>query len=250
MKHPSLTTLQDHTFVDSSLGPDSVVIDCGGFHGGFSNAVNRRFGCVCHVLEPSPENFRHIPERLGIIRHPVALSTVDGEAEFHLAYSPICNSLRSLAETAQPLETIRVETVTLPSFLKANGIDRIDLLKLDIEGMEMEVLETLPETVLEKISQITVELHDPFIAPKGADLRRMNRLVHRLDHAGFSLVMPMRPIYFDTLFLNRDALSLSGGAFFRISLQHDHFARVARALRKRLPWLYQEPALPHPAKRP
>ncbi|MFZ4768059.1 MAG: hypothetical protein ACOYMN_24185, partial [Roseimicrobium sp.] len=96
MRKLQISNFQDHTFIESVLEPDSMILDCGGFHGGFCEAVTRRFNCTCHVLEPSPANFAHIPDLPGIIKHPLALSTANGQAEFHLASSPICNSLKDL----------------------------------------------------------------------------------------------------------------------------------------------------------
>lgn len=233
MSHLSITSLQDHTFIDSVLGPKAIILDCGGFYGGFCEAVTKRFNCTCHVLEPSPANFAHIPNLPGIIKHPLALSTANGEAEFHLASSPICNSLKDLP-TDEHLETVRVKTTALQTFLEVQGIRHVDLLKLDIEGMEMEVLETLPLEVLQRIDQITVEFHNPFIHPQGADGQRMNALVDRMKQAGFALIMPMRPIYFDTLFVNTSALSLRAMDLFLISVWHDYLPRWVRAARKRL----------------
>lgn len=227
-----VTNLQDHTFVDSVLGPESVILDCGGFHGGFCEAITQRFHCMCHVLEPSPTNFDHIPELPGIIKHPLALSTKNGVAEFHLAESPICNSLKELA-AGEHLETVQVKTTTLQSFLEAQGILHVDLLKLDIEGMEMEVLETMPIAVLQQIDQITVEFHHPFIHPQGQNRERMIELVARLKGAGFMLVMPMRPIFFDALFVNVAGLRLGATHCLSLRLRHDYLARFRRSIRKR-----------------
>lgn len=233
MFHFSAITVQDHTFIDSALGPDSIILDCGGFHGAFSEAVTRRFGCTCHVLEPASANSAHIPDLPGILKHALALSTENGEAEFHLAVSPICNSLKELP-AAEQRESVRVQTTSLGSFMETHAIRHVDLLKLDIEGMEMEVLETLPREVLARIDQITVEFHHPFIHPRGSDRQRMNALVHRLKRAGFTLIMPLRPIYFDILFVQTAALSMGALDRLVIALRHDHWPRVVRAARKRL----------------
>jgi FkbM family methyltransferase len=48
-------------------------------------------------------------------------------------------------------ESIKVAMRTLESYLKEQNLDYIDLVKMDIEGMEFEVLESWDDKLLEKI---------------------------------------------------------------------------------------------------
>jgi len=55
-----------------------------------------------------------------------------------------------------------VPAVTLPQILAESGEDRIDLLKLDIEGAERELFSESCEEWLPKVGMIVIELHDRF----------------------------------------------------------------------------------------
>lgn len=52
-----------------------------------------------------------------------------------------------------------VECVTIPSLMKEYGMERIDLLKMDIEGGEKDVLENAADWI-DRVGVMTVELHD------------------------------------------------------------------------------------------
>lgn len=53
-----------------------------------------------------------------------------------------------------------VRAITIPQILEEQGIDRVDVLKLDIEGAEKEVFQSGAELWLGRINVLIVELHD------------------------------------------------------------------------------------------
>ena len=55
-----------------------------------------------------------------------------------------------------------VAAFSLRTLMRANGIETIDLLKVDVEGAELELFETAAETWLEAVRSIVVETHDRF----------------------------------------------------------------------------------------
>jgi amino acid adenylation domain-containing protein/FkbM family methyltransferase len=62
-------------------------------------------------------------------------------------------------------ESLRAERVTCPlrtlsEVIAAEGVERIDLLKIDVEKSEVEVLSGLSEADWEKVGQVVVEVHD------------------------------------------------------------------------------------------
>lgn len=54
---------------------------------------------------------------------------------------------------------VKSEFITLEKYLKENSITKIDVLKMDIEGMEFEVLSSRWDYEWEKIDNIIVEIH-------------------------------------------------------------------------------------------
>ena len=54
---------------------------------------------------------------------------------------------------------VKSEFIILEKYLKENSITKIDVLKMDIEGMEFEVLSSRWDYEWEKIDNIIVEIH-------------------------------------------------------------------------------------------
>ncbi|MEM7158189.1 MAG: FkbM family methyltransferase [Myxococcota bacterium] len=58
-------------------------------------------------------------------------------------------------------DRVRCKFNTLERVLESSGVERIDFLKMDIEGAEREVLASLPTSVWSKIRKIALEWHFP-----------------------------------------------------------------------------------------
>jgi hypothetical protein len=75
-----------------------------------------------------------------------------------------------------------VSAVDLRSALKTEAIERVRLCKIDCEGAELEIVETLTAVEMEKIDAFAVEFHRDAYSP---DL-----LVSALEHWGTHHVFP------------------------------------------------------------
>jgi FkbM family methyltransferase len=67
----------------------------------------------------------------------------------------------TVAETANPADSTgqQVDCLTIPSLMEQHDVDRIDLLKMDIEGGEKEILEHCSDWI-DRVDVLAVELHD------------------------------------------------------------------------------------------
>lgn len=81
--------------------------------------------------------------------YPYAIGRTDGPADFHITQFPYSSGFyrgnprwleRFPFTTLTVTSTVRVETVCLDSFVSAEGIDRVDFIKVDVEGAELDVL--------------------------------------------------------------------------------------------------------------
>jgi FkbM family methyltransferase len=73
----------------------------------------------------------------------------------------------------------RIECVSLATFFEREALDRIDMLKMDIEGEEHELLLGAPPELLRRITTLALEYH-----PNGS----RSRLFAALGAGGFDLV--------------------------------------------------------------
>jgi FkbM family methyltransferase len=146
-----IETIHDHTVHPRYLG------DLGANYGLFAKAITARFGCRCIAVEPSPEPFAAIAETPLISKLQAAAASKSGTVPFHIATDSVFSSLYP---TSNVVRVIEVRAFSLPDLLDLVDARPVDLLKMDIEGAEIELLNSCPTTILQQIRQISVEFHD------------------------------------------------------------------------------------------
>lgn len=168
-----------------ALGPGTLAVDCGANVGRVTTLLAAR-GAEVYAFEPNPHAFavlstRHAANRrVHCLENAVAASA--GPARLHLhANAPADavawstgSSLLESKPNVDPATFVEVETVDLDAFLASLRRD-LQVLKLDVEGTEIEILERLLETGrLAAIRHVLVEMHDrriPGLEARGAELR-------------------------------------------------------------------------------
>jgi hypothetical protein len=120
--------------------------------------------------------------------------------KFFIAKNPEGNSIY---EEHRDAEGVFVETkgITLTRFLQENKLSAIDLLKVDIEGAEVDLIKSLTDEELMNIKQITLECHD-FIKELKIE-NEVKLLKQRLIRLGFGCIVFQYPNK-DILFVNRN----------------------------------------------
>lgn len=201
-----LITLETHTLFDDPLGRDSVVVDLGANRGLFARAVVQRFGCRCLAVETVPELSTAIPALPGLTVVNAAIAGFDGAIDLNISSHPEASTIMANPGAGRVLRTCRVPALRLASLLAAHGIDRIDLLKVDIEGAEVELFQSMDDSSLAKIGQISCEFHDEFgmISPEQVD-----QIDQRLKKAGFDRIQFYRTNRLDMLYVNKRRRGLS-----------------------------------------
>lgn len=225
LRRLGVESIETHNVYVPPLGPDSIVVDAGANRGRFSHQLIARFGCRCLALEPVAELAGAIQRAPRLTVLSEALSARTGPLDIHISSNPEANSIDvAIAGSEQPRTLPARALQDLAAYL---GGSRIDLLKLDIEGSELEVLENLPPAMLEEIGQMTVEFHD--FVPGHNSRRRILAIRRRLRAAGFLELITTLPWghHGDSLFLNSGRLRLT--VWFH--LQHYFLTRVALPFR-------------------
>lgn len=182
--------------IHPNLNESSKVLCAGAGHDiSFELELASRFHCQMHLLDPSPTGkatWAKTESTAGsnIMFHPIALSGEDGSLSLGLPADSLEGSFRSLP--ACPINCIQVPARSPASLMNEWGWNSIDLLKMDIEGAEFAVLDSLLRSGL-KVNQICVEFHHGRdFATTGKDsrkaildlIRREYALVHHIhwDH--------------------------------------------------------------------
>lgn len=148
---PHLFDPEEFRMMRRLLAPGGVFVDAGanaGFYSFWADHCMRGRGLVL-AIEPDPEMRRRLTFNAatngitGIRVLALALSDHDGVAQ--LQVNPVQRGTNTL-EPAEAMreggarQTLEVEVTTLLGLLDRLGVDRIDVLKLDIEGHEPTVL--------------------------------------------------------------------------------------------------------------
>jgi FkbM family methyltransferase len=120
-----------------------------------------RYGCTVHGFDPTPRSIEYaeaVSEREPRFRvHPVGLFSEDSEQNF---FSPrdndhVSHSITNLQGTDS---YITASCRRVRSMMSELGHDRLDLLKLDIEGAEYAVLDSLAEDGIQP-KVLLIDLH-------------------------------------------------------------------------------------------
>lgn len=163
------------------LDSGSVVVDVGGYEGQWASDVYAMYGCRIHVLEPIPPFAVEIERRFAanprISVHRYALTDSTGTSRMSQAGDA---SSRSGAGAA----TVGVATKSAQDFFTEEGLWRVDLMKVNIEGDEYALLGHLLDTgLIDRIRHLQIQFHSfvPDAAARRRALQERLRRTHELS---------------------------------------------------------------------
>lgn len=191
-----------HWLYAPALNKQSLVVDGGANLGRFSLAILQYFGCRCIALEPVERYLEQIPEQHGLQKVLGALSGTGGQADFWVSDQLESSSLHATVSQRAGTENtvVKVPTFNWNGLLENLEVKRVSLLKLDIEGAEIELLQSMTDLELLSIPQLIIEFHDFIYAEQVPDIRKT---VARLKSLGFLELTGTRNHLMDMIFLNK-----------------------------------------------
>jgi len=216
-----------HHFIADHLGLDATVVDLGMNQGGFASYIIANTRARVIGAEPLFELYSILPKNDRLVAHNVAVGGSDGSARLRVHKRHCASILSDLVKEEIPERETEIPVLSFKSFLRLDHIDRVQLLKLDIEGAELDLLESVSDELLKNIEQITVEFHD-FIDPSHRP--RIKSILSRLRKLGFFIVNFSIRNHADILCVNDAAfgLSMSGKAQLLLSNAKQAARRLAR----------------------
>ena len=141
-----------------------MVFDLGGNIGSFSlyfDMLYKDQNYEGHVFEPHPGNFDLLERnlRLNDVKNfkPVmkAVSGINGQLKFDIS-----GGYDEFRIDSKSKRYITVEAVRLSDYCRDNGIDGIDLLKMDIEGGEYDIFRHETDFMMRTVKTIMLEYHN------------------------------------------------------------------------------------------
>lgn len=143
----------------------------------------------------------------GVRYHPVALAGATGRRRLYETAHPVCSSLFEpqpfWCDTYHDMEVMRLKSITeidvqtLDDFARDQALDRIDLMKMDVQGAALEILQGGTRATAELVALVTevdfVPLYkdQPLFADVDSHLRGRGFMLHKLLGVGGRAAMPV-----------------------------------------------------------
>lgn len=170
--------------VTDGLNAGSIVYSFGiGDNITWDLALIERFGCTVHGFDPTPTSVEWVSKQQlppQFIFHPEGISSYDGMQRFFNAFKPGKMDMSVVRPNTRGSFELPVKR--LQTFMRELGHDHIDVLKIDIEGLEYDVLGTILDV---PVRQLMVEFHDRFFR---FGILKKRWAIIRLRLAGYKLV--------------------------------------------------------------
>lgn len=184
-------------FVQRFLKPGMTVLDIGANQGLYTLLASKLVGTEGRVLavEPSPREFRRLKFHLWINSCKnvevvnIALGAVSGSGQLHVVMGSEsgCNSMRP-PDVAQPTQQLPVSVERLEDVVRMRGIASIDLIKLDVEGAELSVLQGAGQVISsDRRPVILVEAQDLRTKPWGYPAKDILLFLQAMGYSWYSI---------------------------------------------------------------
>lgn len=165
-----------------------VIFDVGANVGQTAYQLVRYFPrAQIHCFEPVGETFQKLSRQYGtqVTCHRIALGETHAEMEISTFSDPELNSFSEVRADAVPLGREVVPVDTVDRFCETHCIQRIDVLKMDVQGWEMNVLRGATDMLQKRRVQFI--LAEVGFRVRDRDMQDFAELNSFLDTLGFEL---------------------------------------------------------------
>lgn len=138
------------SLLDAYLKPGMIFFDIGSHVGQFTLMAAKRVGSTGHVyaVEATTDIYDQLRANIKLNRLTcvttchAAMYETEGFMDLNIC-SPRASAFNSLCKPLRPEDQIagieRVRTITIDGYCREHGVERIDLMKIDVEGAELQV---------------------------------------------------------------------------------------------------------------
>jgi len=209
-----LKNIRGHHFFDDNINSESKVIDLGAYKGDFAKGISTNYGSDVLSVEANPSLFDELPVINNVRFINKAVTSHVSEIKFFIGDNLEGSSIKS-SHSCVGDNFSMVEGIPLDMLMLENGIDSVELIKIDIEGAEIELFNSTSDEVINNIDQITVEFHD-FIDELNIkkEVAKIKKRMKLLGYYCFIFESPNK----DVLFVKKSKGLVTFSSFFYIKI--------------------------------
>ena len=171
---------------NNSINKDSIIYSIGiGEDVSFDVDIIEKYGCKVFAFDPTPKSVNWVYKNVSNKNFnfsPIGISNEKGTKLFYLPKKSnhVSGSLKKIS-TVNKQMAVELEFDTLKNQMIKNNHHKIDLLKMDIEGSEYDVIDSILKCKIE-IDQLLVEFH-PHLVQNGREKTKSS--IYKLEKFGF-----------------------------------------------------------------
>lgn len=187
-------------FIKSFLQPGMTVLDIGAHHGFYTLMSSNLIGSQgkVYAFEPSTREYSRLSTHVKLNKSDnielinLALSNKEENRQLHVVGGHFTghNSLMPprVEEVQEGIEIHNVKTSTLDKFINQHALKKVDFIKLDVEGGELDVLSGGKYSLKNSIRPVILyEIQDIRTEPWGYPAKRIYELLNELDYQSFNI---------------------------------------------------------------
>lgn len=141
-----------------NLSKSSIVFDLGGYKGNFAEEIYKRYLCKIFIFEPVKSFYKIIDDKFKDNPKVTAFQygLANQDKELFISNSEDASSVFIDSEGSE-----KIELKSILNFINYNKITHVDLIKINIEGGEYEVLESLLASgMIQIFKNLQIQFHD------------------------------------------------------------------------------------------
>ena len=184
--------IYSHCYLDNL----ETVIDLGANVGLFSLYMLKKHNCKrIYAVEPTKKAFSQLSDslrdELNVSVHKLAIHNFDGKSKIKSVEDN--STISGFIDDVHPytqhnMKEEEVDVVTLSRFMNDHNLDHVDLIKIDIEGCEYDVIDSLSDFDILKSDRYLIEYH-------WAKTKNIKKIVDRFKFLGYNILNNEDPTF-------------------------------------------------------
>lgn len=181
------------SFLDEFLVSGNIFVDIGAWIGPTTLLAASK-GANCHSFEPDPVAFKKFTANVNgnsdelrsrVNANQLAITSHGSPVQLYTRYSFGDSGSSILSRIKDEGSSVEVGSTTLMEYVQQKALDRIDLIKMDIEGGEFDVIPAIGDVLSKYKPVVYLALHFPYLIESASKSGYPNRVFRRVRRMAF-----------------------------------------------------------------